>query len=231
MSWFNKRSPDEELLEAARNCDVGGVRAALAHGANPNAREPTEGQSPLHLCLRGRMGSPQPVAAGVVVRAFRSIEDTEMIADVLLGGKADPNAQDNDGVTPLHWAAGYNLSNAAQSLLRSGANPNVADKMGITPLHQAAGSAAVTVARLLIEAGAQINRRTAEGATPFAYCKNQRVFPGPDPFEPMRSAVAGARRNRIIKGTVCRGAHNTSYRRENLGRPYTLCRRQSWACS
>ena len=71
-----------------------------------------------------------------------------MIADVLLRSKADPNAKDNDGLTPLHWAAGYNLSNAAQSLLRSGANPNVADKMGITPLHQAAGSAAVAVSGL-----------------------------------------------------------------------------------
>jgi uncharacterized protein len=183
------QSPDEKLIDAARNCDVGAVRAALAQGANPNAREPAEGQSPLHLCLRGLMGPSRPVAGIGAVRAFRSTADCEMIADVLLRSKADPNAKDNDGLTPLHWAAGYNLSNAAQSLLRSGANPNVADKMGITPLHQAAGSAAVAVARLLIDAGAKINGKTAEGATPLAYCENMRVFLGPDPFEPMRSLL------------------------------------------
>ena len=52
----------------------------------------------------------------------------------LLEAKADPNAPDKDGATPLHYAASNRSPDVAQRLLDAGADPNTADREGRTPI-------------------------------------------------------------------------------------------------
>ena len=58
--------------------------------------------------------------------------------ELLLANKADVNSLDEDGFTPLHWAATFNQSDAVKLLLANKANMNLkVQKYGWTPLRLA----------------------------------------------------------------------------------------------
>lgn len=54
------------------------------------------------------------------------------LAAMLLDGGADPNVQDDNGWTPLHWSAFWGHDDVCELLLCSQADPNVADSCGWT---------------------------------------------------------------------------------------------------
>ena len=56
------------------------------------------------------------------------------IADLLLSHKADVNARNSDGQTPLHFAAQQGQLQAVEWLLKHGADVNARDNKGVTPL-------------------------------------------------------------------------------------------------
>ncbi|KDQ07854.1 hypothetical protein BOTBODRAFT_590033 [Botryobasidium botryosum FD-172 SS1] len=56
------------------------------------------------------------------------------VLDALLGGKADPNARDNDGETPLHYAVRFQSPSITQLLLKACADPHARNNRGHTPL-------------------------------------------------------------------------------------------------
>jgi len=64
------------------------------------------------------------------------------IVKLLLKHGADPNIQDNNGLTPLHMitsnssSIGHNFINTVCLLFFKNANPNLKDKYGDTPLHK-----------------------------------------------------------------------------------------------
>lgn len=62
--------------------------------------------------------------------------DYKAIARMLKKG-ADPNAQDDNGFSPLHFAAQESLPEAARLLIGAGADPNIKDSFGNTPLARA----------------------------------------------------------------------------------------------
>lgn len=92
------------------------VKELLSHGASVNARD-AAGRTALH---RACDGSHRVVISFLLEKA-----------------KADPNAADNDGETPLHLAAAAGDTNAAALLVPAGAKVNVRDAKGYTPLKRA----------------------------------------------------------------------------------------------
>ena len=56
---------------------------------------------------------------------------------VLLDKGADPNREDNAGLTPLHCSAERGLLDIVTMLLEAGAKPHVVDKSGALPINLA----------------------------------------------------------------------------------------------
>ena len=79
---------------------------------------------------------------------------------------ADVTAKDNNGMTPLHWAAHYGQAKVAKVLLAKGADANAEDDDGMTPMHYAAYRGHAEVVKLLLAKGADANARDKNGMTP-----------------------------------------------------------------
>jgi hypothetical protein len=79
---------------------------------------------------------------------------------------ANVNTRDEDGLTPLHYAASRGYVEVARLLLENGADVNAKNEHGITPLHVAASEGHAEVVRLLLEHGADANARDEDGLTP-----------------------------------------------------------------
>ncbi|ELT87575.1 hypothetical protein CAPTEDRAFT_48439, partial [Capitella teleta] len=114
------------------------------------------------------------------------------IADLLLSNKADPNIQDDDADTPLHWAIKqpsitYNLIkdklidlfelfiqhgaskdqlNVVKLLIQNGAHVNEKGMHGATPLHYAADNVNTSIAGLLLSNKADPNIQDDDADTP-----------------------------------------------------------------
>lgn len=90
---------------------------------------------------------------------FDAVEsgDIEAVRRAIASG-ADVNAiRDNEGKSPIHWAAYDGSTEIARLLIEKGADVNSADEYGVTPLMQACDGGHTDTARLLIEHGANVN--------------------------------------------------------------------------
>ena len=126
------------------------VRQLLAQQVNPNAPEPSTGQTAVHKAAEGTLGKP----------AVKNLE-------ALLQAGGDPNGQDREGNTPLHFASpgldvfGDHVT-PIRVLLQHHADPNLANAQGRTPLHVAEDT---PVFRALLAAGAKPEMVDREGLT------------------------------------------------------------------
>ena len=87
---------------------------------------------------------------------------------------ANPNAKNNAGQTPLHYAASLFAAQEGRVeivklLLKRGADPNAKNKHGKTPLHYAVTVGDVNVVRVLLEHGANPNVKDDNSMTPLHY--------------------------------------------------------------
>ena len=73
----------------------------------------------------------------------------ESIRNLLKAG-FDPNAEDRDGFTPLHYAVRWKQMGALELLLNANANPNHSSKTGVTPVHEAAGESDEGILHILV---------------------------------------------------------------------------------
>jgi ankyrin repeat protein len=126
---------DSELIEAAFVCDLVRVRALLAQGGDPNARD-DDGRTPIFSAVLG---------------------NSVALLGLLVEARGDVNAHDDEGWTALHFAAQENLPEIAQILIGCGADVNARDGEGRSVLSRAIFSARGRdgVVRLLRSAGAR----------------------------------------------------------------------------
>ncbi|MCG8428325.1 MAG: ankyrin repeat domain-containing protein [Chromatiales bacterium] len=84
----------------------------------------------------------------------------------LLADGVDPNVQQADGATALHWAVFREDSSLVEVLLESGADVNAVNRLGASPLFIAAKSGAGEMVARLVDAGADPNLQLEMGETP-----------------------------------------------------------------
>ena len=82
----------------------------------------------------------------------------------LIRDKADVNALERDGTTPLQWAVYAENPQIVEALIKAKVDVNAANREGITPLALAAETGNEEIVALLIKAGADVNKTLANGA-------------------------------------------------------------------
>jgi ankyrin repeat protein len=97
------------------------------------------------------------------------VESTLIYWSCLITHKADVNAADTNGLTPLHYAVLADSGKAVKLLLAHGAHPDVGEKVdGNTPLIIATGKGYKDVVEVLLANGADVNAADKMG-TPLAW--------------------------------------------------------------
>ncbi|MBT7541665.1 MAG: hypothetical protein HN683_20150 [Gammaproteobacteria bacterium] len=85
-----------------------------------------------------------------------------------LTAKADVNAKNKTGATPLHFATNYGQLEIVELLISKGADVNAKDHVSITPLHLVPifHNHQLKIAGLLIAKGANVNAKSDVDETP-----------------------------------------------------------------
>jgi ankyrin repeat protein len=86
-------------------------------------------------------------------------------AMTLIGQRADVNASETDGTTPLHWAVHHGDLELTQRLIRAGAKVNVKNDYGSTPMSEAAVLGRADLIEALLKAGADVESPNPDGQT------------------------------------------------------------------
>jgi len=128
-----------QFLKGVRERDGATVQRILSNPSSTvvNTRENATGEGALHILVRGR--------------------DLAWLS-FMLGRGARPDAQSNDGTTPLILSARIGWVEGASALLGRGANPNLGNRGGETPLMAAVQTRDLVMVRLLLAARADPNQ-------------------------------------------------------------------------
>jgi ankyrin repeat protein len=110
------------------------------------------------------------LGAATLGAAGSEVADAVMRGDAaavraLLAQKADVNARQADGASPLHWAVYRSDLPLTELLLQAGANPRIANGEGFTPLLLAGVNGNAAIIERLLAAGADPNEQLPGGET------------------------------------------------------------------
>jgi ankyrin len=103
------------------------------------------------------------LAAAPLVDAVKSGD--RAAAMTLISQRADVNAPEVDGTTPLHWAVHHGDLELTKRLIRAGAQVNVKNEFGSTPMAEAAILGRADLLETLLKAGADVESPNADGQT------------------------------------------------------------------
>jgi len=103
------------------------------------------------------------LAAAPLLEAVKSGD--RAAAMTLIAQRADVNAAEADGTTPLHWAVHRGDLELTQRLIRAGARVNVKNEYGSTPMAEAAILGRADLLEALLKAGADVESPNADGQT------------------------------------------------------------------
>ncbi len=145
------------LLSAAQFGHFDAVRTLLDAGARLEARA-KDRRTALHMAAAGGRTFDTPTQ--VKGHWFRQT------VRLLIDRKADVGACDDEGYTPLHYAAIHDDVEVIGLLLDAGAQVGVGTQAGETPLHSAAIGGMPTIASRLLCAGADVAAVDATGRAP-----------------------------------------------------------------
>jgi ankyrin repeat protein len=114
------------------------------------------------LCI----AAPAAVTASgqALIQAVQN--DDQVAVAELLAQKVDVNAREDDGATPLAWAALRCNHAIAALLLKAGADPNLRNEQGIGPLYLSITNGSFATVKLLLESHADPNLAREDGETP-----------------------------------------------------------------
>ncbi len=177
---FRDEKGNTLLMLAALRHHVTGIEALLAAGADVHARNAegdtalsiASGKSEYELIVAGigmALGQDRDSLMRVVFRpAAKSHESPSTarrlhIANLLLAARADPNAADGGGNTPLMEATRTGDAELVAMLIGAGAGVNARNRHGSAPVLMAAQFGLQEIASTLLAARADLNVRDAEG--------------------------------------------------------------------
>jgi len=152
------------MLAASSSADGAGliavIRCLVSHGAQLDA---------MATCKGVGLGS-----GGALHRACST--GSAEVCDELLALGAQVEVADEDGWTPLHFAARFNHSLIISLLVNKGANVNVQDVDGWTPLHNSCRNGRNKCVAVLLANDANILLPTKVGETPLHIsCRKGKV--------------------------------------------------------
>ncbi|WP_174516142.1 ankyrin repeat domain-containing protein [Wolbachia endosymbiont of Cardiocondyla obscurior] len=96
-------------------------------------------------------------------------DGSEALGQSILENGEDINAQDKDGMTPLHWAVADNNKELAKLLIKHRADVDARNRDKHTPLHYAAVHGYVEIAKYLIDNGAKVNAQDQDEHIPLYF--------------------------------------------------------------
>lgn len=135
----------EALLQAAIEAEEDDMIAALAAKADPNVKGENDWTPLMYVAAGSFFG------------------DEGALIDALVKAKADLEAKNNFGQTPLMLAAREGRTPQLDALIRNGAKVNAKDEDGWTALMLAAFNGQQECVKNLIAAKADVNAKTADG--------------------------------------------------------------------
>ena len=145
QSGPGQSGPTKSVQQAAIDGDVEQIKLHLAKGADFNKAD-QYGYTPLKRAIEGH----HPEAAITIIDS----------------GKADLNAKDREGRTPLIVAVSMGEQAIAEALVAKGADVKAKDTYDRTALHAAILLGQKDLATLLIEKGVDVNATDKTGQTP-----------------------------------------------------------------
>jgi ankyrin repeat protein len=174
---LTRRDPDgslplHQVVGPENRYDPDLLRLLIARGADIAARD-GRGRTALHCALDAER--PQAVTlllaygAGVDIFAAAGLGQTEQVEAMLRDDPALAQTPQDDGITPLFYAARAGHLRIAGLLQEHGARAEVSVArwwMEPTPLHAAALHGHTEMCRLLLDAGSLIEGRNEHGYTP-----------------------------------------------------------------